>query len=209
MAPNEPVRLGDACTKIGSGATPRGGKEAYKGGATTLIRSQNIYHHAFKRSGLTYIEDYQESERVKCRDRAGDVLLNITGRLGCPRCRWAQAMSCLLESISTCCHPRDRYTRETGCSVFSIICLCRAAYQVRFYSRLRAAWQLGTRSNERNALLIRFLLWAWLEQKRSSRCGALDNKIELNRRMNVTLEAMARALFQSWFVDFELVRAKT
>ena len=38
--------------------------------------------------------------------------------------------------------------------------------------------------------------------------GALDDKIELNRRMNGTLEAMARALFQSWFVDFEPMRAK-
>ncbi|GAB4165960.1 MAG: restriction endonuclease subunit S [Terrimicrobiaceae bacterium] len=38
--------------------------------------------------------------------------------------------------------------------------------------------------------------------------GALDDKIELNRRMNATLEALARALFQSWFVDFDPVRAK-
>ncbi len=37
---------------------------------------------------------------------------------------------------------------------------------------------------------------------------AVDDKIELNRRMNVTLEAMARALFQSWFVNFDPVRAK-
>jgi type I restriction enzyme S subunit len=37
--------------------------------------------------------------------------------------------------------------------------------------------------------------------------GALDDKIELNRRMNATLEAMARALFQSWFGDFDPVRA--
>jgi type I restriction enzyme S subunit len=37
---------------------------------------------------------------------------------------------------------------------------------------------------------------------------ALTDKIELNRRMNATLEAMARALFQSWFVDFDPVRAK-
>jgi type I restriction enzyme S subunit len=36
----------------------------------------------------------------------------------------------------------------------------------------------------------------------------LDDKIEVNRRMNATLEAMARALFQSWFVDFDPVRAK-
>ena len=38
--------------------------------------------------------------------------------------------------------------------------------------------------------------------------GTLDDKIELNRRMNATLEAMARALFKAWFVDFEPVRAK-
>ena len=38
--------------------------------------------------------------------------------------------------------------------------------------------------------------------------GTLDDKIELNRRRNATLEAMARALFRSWFVDFEPVRAK-
>ena len=38
--------------------------------------------------------------------------------------------------------------------------------------------------------------------------GTLDDKIELNRRMSETLEAMARALFKAWFVDFEPVRAK-
>ncbi len=38
--------------------------------------------------------------------------------------------------------------------------------------------------------------------------GTLDDKIELNRRMNETLETMARALFKSWFVDFTPVRAK-
>ncbi len=38
--------------------------------------------------------------------------------------------------------------------------------------------------------------------------GTLDDKIDLNRRMNETLEAMARALFRSWFVDFDPVRAR-
>jgi type I restriction enzyme S subunit len=47
------------------------------------------------------------------------------------------------------------------------------------------------------------------EQKAiASVLGALDDKIELNRRMNATLEAMARALFQSWFVDFDPVRLR-
>ncbi|AXM18144.1 restriction endonuclease subunit S [Xanthomonas oryzae pv. oryzae] len=44
-----------------------------------------------------------------------------------------------------------------------------------------------------------------LKEQRAIACilGALDDKIELNRRMNQTLEAMARALFKSWFVDFD------
>ena len=49
----------------------------------------------------------------------------------------------------------------------------------------------------------------WEEQQAIAHIlGTLDDKIELNRRMNETLEAMARALFKSWFVDFEPVRAK-
>ena len=47
------------------------------------------------------------------------------------------------------------------------------------------------------------------EQRRIAHIlGTLDDKIDLNRRMNRTLEEMARALFKSWFVDFAPVRAK-
>jgi type I restriction enzyme, S subunit len=48
------------------------------------------------------------------------------------------------------------------------------------------------------------------EQRRiASILGVIDEKIELNRRMNETLEAMARAIFNDWFVDFGPTRAKT
>ena len=47
------------------------------------------------------------------------------------------------------------------------------------------------------------------EQRRIAHIlGSLDDKIELNRQLNATLEQLARALFQSWFVDFDPVRAK-
>ncbi len=46
------------------------------------------------------------------------------------------------------------------------------------------------------------------QQAIASVLGCLDDKIELNRRMNETLEEIARALFKSWFVDFDPVRAK-
>ncbi len=52
--------------------------------------------------------------------------------------------------------------------------------------------------------------WNLSQQRRIAHIlGTLDDKIELNRRMNETLEAMARALFKSWFVDFDPVRAKS
>ena len=49
-----------------------------------------------------------------------------------------------------------------------------------------------------------------LQEQQAIACilGAMDDKIELNRRMNQTLEGMARAIFKSWFVDFDPVRAK-
>ena len=56
---------------------------------------------------------------------------------------------------------------------------------------------------------IEFLIPPLEEQKAIAHIlGTLDDKIELNRRMNETLEAMARALFKDWFVDFGPVRAK-
>jgi len=56
---------------------------------------------------------------------------------------------------------------------------------------------------------IEFLLPPFPEQRAIAHIlGTLDDKIELNQRMNATLEAMARALFQSWFVDFDPVRAR-
>jgi type I restriction enzyme S subunit len=69
----------------------------------------------------------------------------------------------------------------------------------------------GAQRNLSGSLIRRFALNAppLAEQKAiAAVLGALDDKIELNRRMNATLEAMARALFQSWFVDFDPVRLR-
>jgi type I restriction enzyme, S subunit len=54
------------------------------------------------------------------------------------------------------------------------------------------------------------VLWPPVEEQRAivRVLGALDDKIELNRRMNATLETLARAVFRSWFVDFDPVAAK-
>jgi len=71
----------------------------------------------------------------------------------------------------------------------------------------------GTSGRQRvpNAAIseYQFMLPPLAEQKRIAHIlGTLDDKIELNQRMNETLEAMARAIFKAWFVDFEPVKAK-
>ena len=73
------MRLGDVCTKIGSGATPRGGKEAYKDSGTPIIRSQNVLDWSFTGNGLAFIDDAQAAALANVEVKPSDILLNITG----------------------------------------------------------------------------------------------------------------------------------
>ena len=68
-------------TKIGSGATPRGGKSSYKTEGITLIRSLNVYDFEFSYEGLAFITEGQASETRLARVivEPKDILLNITG----------------------------------------------------------------------------------------------------------------------------------
>lgn len=75
----EAVTLGQVTTKIGSGATPRGGKGAYKASGTSLIRSLNVYDYQFEAGNLAYIDEKQASALSNVEVLRGDVLLNITG----------------------------------------------------------------------------------------------------------------------------------
>ena len=205
MAGEETVQLRDVCVKIGSGATPRGGKEAYKGGATSLIRSQNIYNEGFHRDGLVYIDDDQSAELRNVEVKPDDVLLNITG-----------------DSVARCCQVAADVLPARVNQHVAIIRPQPKSLDARFLryvlvsheyqSRLLALASAGATRPALTKSMIEELdipSPPLAEQKAiAAVLGALDDKIELNRRMNATLEAMARALFQSWFVDFDPVRAK-
>ena len=71
--------LKNLTTKIGSGATPKGGKESYKLEGIPLIRSLNVYNGMFKYKDLAYIDTEQASALDNVILQHGDVLLNITG----------------------------------------------------------------------------------------------------------------------------------
>lgn len=75
----EEKTLGELTTKIGSGATPRGGNESYKSEGISLIRSMNVHDNFFKEKNLAFIDDKQAKELANVTLEEGDVLLNITG----------------------------------------------------------------------------------------------------------------------------------
>ena len=67
------------CTKLGSGATPRGGKAAYKEQGIPLVRSMNVHNGRFVRDDLAYIDSDQAEKLRNVTLEKADVLLNITG----------------------------------------------------------------------------------------------------------------------------------
>ena len=71
--------LGEIATKIGSGATPKGGKEAYREDGITLIRSMNVHNGQFEYKDLAHISDEQAAKLDNVTIEENDVLLNITG----------------------------------------------------------------------------------------------------------------------------------
>lgn len=71
--------LENLTTKIGSGATPTGGKNAYKESGVTLIRSMNVYDNNFVDEGLAFIDDKQAEQLENVTVKKHDILLNITG----------------------------------------------------------------------------------------------------------------------------------
>lgn len=71
--------LKSLATKIGSGATPAGGRESYFSEGVPLIRSMNVHFRGFDRTGLVFLSDEQANELSNVIVQSNDVLLNITG----------------------------------------------------------------------------------------------------------------------------------
>lgn len=72
-------KLGPMCSKIGSGATPRGGAAVYSATGVAFIRSQNVFDHRFSRIGLVFIDESEAQKLSSVAVQPKDVLLNITG----------------------------------------------------------------------------------------------------------------------------------
>ena len=200
------VRLGDYCLKIGSGATPKGGKDAYvDAGPFRLIRSQNIYNDGFAPAGLAYISEDQAQKLDGAAVCAGDVLLNITG-----------------DSVARVCLAPSAYLPARVNQHVAIIRPEQGKLDSRFLRYFLASpYQqelmlgLAAAGATRNALTKGMIEGFKVpcpplsnQQVISDVLTSLDDRIALLRETNATLEAIAQALFKSWFVDFDPVRAK-
>lgn len=73
------ARLSEVTSKIGSGATPRGGSSVYVASGPALIRSQNVHDHEFKAEGLAFLSREAATALRGATVETGDVLINITG----------------------------------------------------------------------------------------------------------------------------------
>ena len=173
------VSLAEIAIKIGSGATPKGGADAYLPSRArfALVRSQNVFDRRFDHDGLAFISDEQAEGLRGVVLRPADILLNITG---------------------------DGITFGRACMVPKDVLPACVNQHV---SIIRLDPQRAVTKGHIES--FRLPLPPLPEQRAIAHIlGTLDDKIELNRWMNETLEAMARALFKSWFVDFDPVRAK-
>lgn len=194
--------------KVRSGATPTGGEAAYlpRRSRWALIRSQNVFDHHFDSSGMAFITDEQASALQGATVEEGDILLNLTG----DGVTFARACAVPSAALPACVNQHVAIIRvdpDLAVAGFVLAYLTHPSVK-RYIEGFNAG---GSRRAITKAHISSFLvpLPPLREQRAIARIlGALDDKIELNRRMNETLEAMARAIFKSWFVDFDPVRAK-
>jgi type I restriction enzyme S subunit len=201
------IRLGNVCSKIGSGATPRGGGSVYLDqGEFALIRSQNVYNHGFHHDGLAYLSQQHADELSNVEVQKGDVLLNITGDSVARSCQVdPEILPARVNQHVAIIRPDPKKLAPRFLRYY----LVSPTMQSRMLSLAGAG---ATRNALTKGMIEAFELEAPTNvvEQQAIACilGALDDKIELNRRRNRTLEAMARTIFQSWFVDFDPVRAK-
>ena len=187
------VKLGDITSKIGSGATPRGGKNTYEKIGVAFIRSQNVRDFYFDYNQLAFINDNQAHQLSNVEVQPKDILLNITG-----------------DSIARCTLVPENILPARVSQHVSII-RCRdeinseyVMYQLQYLKNyLLSLCKIG---GTRNALTKEMLGNLEIDlpsketqDKIAALLGALDDKIALNKKINATLEAMAKTLYMHLF----------
>ena len=193
------TKLRTITTKIGSGATPRGGKKSYKNSGINLIRSLNVYDFGFDYNGLAYIDDEQAEGLSNVEVQPNDILLNITGA-----------------SVARCCmvpikllparvnqHVAIVRVNSTVADPYFVLCCINSPQYKHHLLTLAqggATREALTKDTISNFKILLPLLHT--QRKIATILGAYDDLIENNTRRIRILEEMAQALYREWFVNF-------
>jgi len=178
------------------------------GSGYPFLAFKDVFYSFFVPKELSQLVNSTDQERARCSVRRGDVFLTRTSEtmneLG---------MSCVaLRDIPNATF--NGFTKRLRPKIDDKVVPEYAGYYFRssrFRQSVTAMSSMSTRASLNNEMLARLSIDLPPLQEQVAIghiLGTLDDKIELNRRMSETLEAMTRALFKSWFVDFDPVRAK-
>ena len=191
------VKMIDVCEKIGSGATPRGGKESYCNEGISLVRSQNILDFTFSSDGLAHINDIQAQKLSNVEVQEDDVLLNITGD--------SVARACMMDPsfLPARVNQHVAIVRGKSDKVVSSFILYFLQWQKDYLLQLASA---GATRNALTKGMIEQLeinLPSLSGQKKIvAILDSIQHKIQLNQKINDNLQQQAETLFKAWFIDF-------
>ncbi len=191
-------KLGEICVKIGSGATPKGGKESYlEKGDFALVRSQNVLDFFFSYNGLAFINDEQANKLNNVTVKERDVLLNITGDSVARVCQIPKGLIPARVNQHVAIIRPDEEKLNSVFLKYYLLSPTIKGYLLNISS-------VGATRNAITKTMIEELELKLpdigTQQQIASILSSLDDKIELNRQTNQTLEAMAQALFQEMCV---------
>lgn len=167
-----------------------------------IIRVNNIRHGRISSADVMRISPEIEKKYQRTRLQGGEVLLTLVGTLGEVAIAGNELKGWNVARAVAVIPPAKNVSAK-----WLHICLSSAEAQHKM--RSRATTTVQATLNLRDVAELPIYIPARKTQDYIEKAvSAIDEKMELNRRMNTTLEAMARALFKSWFVDFIPVRAK-
>jgi type I restriction enzyme S subunit len=167
-----------------------------------VLRNQNIKNGVLNLSSPSYTNEEDYQKRIKrAVPQAGDIVFTREAPIG-EVCMIPEGLKCCLGQRQVLLRPKNTIN---GKYLFWALQSPFTQHQI--------SWSEGTGSTVSNVRIpvlkaLNILRHLDQEDKIAEVLSNLDNKIQLNRQTNQTLEQIAQAIFKSWFVDFEPVKAK-
>ena len=193
------AKLSSFCTKIGSGATPKGGASVYVESGVALIRSQNVYNLTFSQKGLTHITDDAAKKLAGVTVISGDVLLNITGDSVARVCMVPDDV--LPARVNQ--HVAIIRTKRNLSPLYLMYYL--ASPYMQSYMLNLARGKGASRNALTKGMIENFIIPSKSIEEQNNIVSILstyDDLIENNNKRIQILEKMAENLYKEWFVRF-------